>query len=338
MQQSHTTASLRGVHNVGGGVAWASGAEGTILRTTDDGETWQACIVPQGGAKLDFRGIQAFDADTAIVMSAGTGNLSRLYKTTDACRSWKLVFTNPDKKGFWDALQFSRPGFGALIGDQVRGHFPVFLTTDGGNTWHKFDPKRVAAVNKLQSIFAASNTALLIDGSNAKFSFVTGGGSTAFIQVDLNLRTSIGVRYMDPPLASGATAGGFSLASRTDGSNLVIVAVGGDYKLPDRTTGTAAFWIDDRRSNLPWRASETPPLGYRSAVAWSPSANTWIAVGPNGTDVSTDDGLNWHALKPTPGETPDADRDWNALSLPFVVGARGRIGKLSPDAFSRSRD
>jgi photosystem II stability/assembly factor-like uncharacterized protein len=95
MQQSHTTASLRGVHSVGGGVAWASGAEGTILRTTDDGETWQACTVPQGAAKLDFRGIQGFDANTAVVMSAGTGNLSRLYRTTDACRSWKLVFTKP---------------------------------------------------------------------------------------------------------------------------------------------------------------------------------------------------------------------------------------------------
>jgi photosystem II stability/assembly factor-like uncharacterized protein len=342
VQQSHTTASLRGVHNVGGGVAWASGAEGTILRTTNDGETWQACTVPQGAAKLDFRGIEAFDANTAIVMSAGTGNLSRLYKTTDACQTWKLVFTNPDKKGFWDAFQFGTQQFGVLIGDQVRGRFPVFSSADGGNTWQKLDSKGIAAAQKRQSIFAASNTALLIDGNTGNFYFVTGGGVTTFVDVDPHF-TARGYRYMQygsvhPPLAVGETAGGFSIASRMDGSNRIVVAVGGDYKLPDRTTGTAASWIDDGPSNLQWRASDTPPLGYRSAVAWYPSVNTWIAVGPNGTDFSTDDGLNWHALKPMPGETPDADRNWNALSLPFAVGARGRIGKLSADAFSRKRD
>ena len=41
IQQSHTTASLRGIHALGNGIAWASGTEGTVLRTTDDGTTWQ---------------------------------------------------------------------------------------------------------------------------------------------------------------------------------------------------------------------------------------------------------------------------------------------------------
>ena len=40
-------------------------------------------------------------------MSSGKGDLSRLYKTTDACKTWKLVFTNPDREGFWDAVKFS---------------------------------------------------------------------------------------------------------------------------------------------------------------------------------------------------------------------------------------
>jgi len=32
LQQSPTTADLRGIDNVGNGIAWASGANGTILR------------------------------------------------------------------------------------------------------------------------------------------------------------------------------------------------------------------------------------------------------------------------------------------------------------------
>jgi hypothetical protein len=31
---------------------------------------------------------------------------------------------------------------------------------------------------------------------------------------------------------------------------------------------------------------------------------------------------------------PDADRNWNALSLPFVVGLHGRIGKLDAQALT----
>ena len=48
MQTSNTTADLRGIHNVGGGVAWASGTNGTVLRTEDGGYLWQTCSIPPG--------------------------------------------------------------------------------------------------------------------------------------------------------------------------------------------------------------------------------------------------------------------------------------------------
>src|ERR1700728_4064648 len=123
IEESQTTASLRGIHNVGGGVAWASGTNGTVLRTEDGGYLWQTCNIPPGAEKLDFRGIQAFDENPAIVMSSGKGDLSRLYKTTDGCRTWKLLFTNPDKEGFWDAMQFSDRNHGFLLGDPVSNSF-----------------------------------------------------------------------------------------------------------------------------------------------------------------------------------------------------------------------
>jgi hypothetical protein len=46
----------------------------------------------------------------------------------------------------------------------------------------------------------------------------------------------------------------------------------------------------------------------------------WIAAGTNGSDISRDDGKTW---------TPIDDGNWNALSLPFVVGPHGRIARLS---------
>jgi hypothetical protein len=107
------------------------------------------------------------------------------------------------------------------------------------------------------------------------------------------------------------------------------IAVGGDYLKPNDPTRTAAYTTDGGKT---WQSALSPPHGYRSAVAYDPKTKTWITVGPNGTDISTDDGRNWRALKPSPGDPADTDQNWNALSLPFVVGPHGRIGRLLPNA------
>ena len=113
-----------------------------------------------------------------------------------------------------------------------------------------------------------------------------------------------------------------------------MVAVGGDYSKPDDSVDTAAYSSDGGAS---WSPAQTLPHGYRSAVAYDEATTTWITVGPNGTDISTDDGRNWRAVHPDPAlhEAPDADRNWNALSLPYVVGPHGRIGKLDEAALKR---
>lgn len=121
LQNSGTAASLRGIHAVGDGrVAWASGTEGTVLRTTDGGSHWTKCAVPPDAEKLDFRGVQAADDRTAVVMSSGKGALSRVYGTKDACRTWNLLVKNPDAEGFFDGVVAG--GYGnrmTVFGDSV---------------------------------------------------------------------------------------------------------------------------------------------------------------------------------------------------------------------------
>ena len=103
-----------------------------------------------------------------------------------------------------------------------------------------------------------------------------------------------------------------------------VIAVGGDYLKPDDSANTAA----QTSSPSNWQPAKTPPHGYRSSVAYDPTQKFWITVGPNGTDISRDDGKNWTPLTPSGYDPPDADKNWNALSLPFVVGPNGRIGRL----------
>jgi hypothetical protein len=354
VQPSPTTASLRGIHSIGGGIAWASGTEGTVLRTVDGGARWQPCAIPPGAEHLDFRGVQALDENGALIMSSGPGPLSRLYKTTDACRTWKLVLTNPDADGFWDAIQLY-PDFkrsidrfeGFLIGDPVNGHFVLYTTIDSGDTWQPWGPAKAYRPAKAaagESLFAASNSAMIAPGVNGPVAFATGGkgGPRLFLaqpHSPFDAATWWAFTTIKLPMPSGPESGAFSLASRK-GTNAHpfadLMIVGGDYKNPE--TGAAAFvpWRAPVRDRFPSPviATQHPPHGYRSSVAYDAAAKTWIAVGPTGTDVSTDDGRTWIALHPNPAlhEPAGADRDWNAISLPFVVGPHGRIGKLRPEA------
>lgn len=365
LEDSHSTASLRGIHNAGGGVAWASGTNGTVLRTEDGGYLWQTCAVPLGAGHLDFRGVQAFDADTAIVMSSGNGDLSRIYKTIDGCKTWKLVFTNPDAPaGFYDALLFITPQLGLVVGDPASGStrnpvegayftFRIRVTHDGGETWIPIvsfgKPGENLTPVTNEGLFAASNTsAVLRDGT---LWIGTSAGRVLMRKLYENsehrayafeatycagaldpFSKSCGIPWMDlrnvttPFSGASASAGIFSLAFR---NAKIGVAVGGDYKQPDESTRTATYTSD---GGAHWLPAKSFPHGYRSAVAYDEKTKTWITVGPNGTDVSTDNGKNWRALKPKSGEPADADKNWNALSLPFVVGAKGRIGKLHADA------
>jgi hypothetical protein len=298
MLEAHTSAGLRGIHNVGAGIAWASGTEGTILRTANEGKTWQRCSVPPGGEKLDFRGVQGFDANTAVVMSSGKGDLSRIYKTTGGCKTWQIVFINPDADGFFDAIR-AGPSGGVVVGDPVRGRFAVFIADKGAIVWKRSPAEPVALPG--EALFAASNSS--IDAAPLT-AFVTGGISGAAL---------ISSFRQPLPLPASESGGAFSLARHARDWMIV----GGDYKHPDDSKGTAVF-IHAGSVNIP----RTPPHGYRSAVAWDEASRTWIAVGPNGTDVSTDDGNSWRAT------VTDADKNWNAISLPYVVGPNGRIGKL----------
>ena len=355
---SPSTADLRGIHNVGQGIAWASGTHGTVLRTTNDGKDWQRCATPPDADKLDFRGIQAFDAKTAIVMSSGKGPLSRLYKTTDGCQTWTLLFTNPDPEGFWDAVQFPTAKMGWLLGDPVpsthpgrKPQFVIYVTEDGGSSFQRHGYATLEADPTSSGAFAASNSSLLLSASEDIHGwcwFAAGGAAGARIfrggyysdVVEQDGSAPIAEVRWEPAavsMASSASGGVFSIGVRGAETNATrnwifrakLAAVGGDYLKPDEPTGTAAYSIDGGRH---WVAAKTPPRGFRSAVAYEPTTKTWITVGPNGTDISTDDGRNWRALKPSASDPPDADQHWNALSLPFAVGPHGRIGKLRPTA------
>src|SRR5438046_10317526 len=87
-QNSGTVNGLIAVWPVNPQIVWASGRNGTFTVTTDGGLTWNASVVP-GAEALQFRDVQAFNADIAYLMSiVAHPHDFRIYKTEDGGESW----------------------------------------------------------------------------------------------------------------------------------------------------------------------------------------------------------------------------------------------------------
>lgn len=276
-QKSNTTENLRGVSVLAEGIAWASGAHGTYLRTLDGGSTWHAAQVP-GGEGLDFRDVKAFSADMAYLLSAGLGDQSRIYKTTDAGRTWTLQFTNRDAKGFFDCMAFWDRDHGIAVGDPVADaagnlNFELISTADGGKEWKALRPSGLPRAVEGEGAFAASGTCIAVQGK--KNVWFVSGGTTARV-----FRSSNGGKswtVAETPMAHGpASAGIFSIAFR-DGKHGVMV--GGDYQHPERDGRNVAFSGDGGRT---WKLAGASPQAYFSAVALRPTRR---GVRPAGTAV-----------------------------------------------------
>jgi photosystem II stability/assembly factor-like uncharacterized protein len=277
-------ARLRGLSPVSAKVVWASGSEGTVIRTVDGGRTWRQ-VGPPDTADLQFRDIEAFDADHAVALSIGEGELSRVYRTADGGRSWTETFRNTDPAAFYDCLAFSDPRHGLALSDPVDGKFRILSTADGGRSWRVLPSAGMPPALAGEFAFAASGTCLVATSGRAWFA--TGGGAAArvFSTADRG-RTW---QAAETPVPSGPSAGIYSLAFRDARHG---IAVGGDFQTPTVAPDAAAVSRDAGRT---WRAAVTEPGEYRSGAAWVPGTGAAaLAVGPTGSDISYDGGLTWH--------------------------------------------
>lgn len=323
-QTSGVGARLRGISAVNESVAWASGAENTILRTSDGGASWQKLKAPGDAAsdKLDFRDIDAIDARTAYALSIGPGAASRIYKTLDAGATWTLQHTNQDPKGFLDAMSFWDAEHGLVIGDSVDGKFQILKTENGGKTWQPVPDSALPPALPGEGAFSASGSNIAVTGKSEAW-IVTNSATRSRV-----LHTADGGKswaVVDTPLAAGPSAGIFSVAFRDP---LHGVIVGGDYKLERAAVDNVAITSDGGKS---WTLVKSQGLsGFRSAVKYLPGTeHSLIAVGPQGADRSDDDGKTWHPL-PLPAGMPGFD----ALSFApgqqkaWASGAAGALGRL----------
>ena len=317
-QTSSVASRLRGVSAVSGQVAWASGAGNTILRTSDGGANWQRLPSPSRD-ELDVRDIDAIDARTAYVLSVGPGALSRIYKTTDAGVHWVLQFTNTDPDAFYDGMAFWDTDHGIAISDSVKGAFIVVRTEDGGRTWTPVAREALPPALANEGAFAASGTSVAVMGRHLAW---IGTGAAERARVLRSTDEGRSWQMAETPVHAGGNAGIFSVAFR-DARHGVIV--GGDHTREAEAVDNAATTSD---GGVTWTRPRGRGLsGFRSVVSYVPgTAAAFVALGPLGGDLSTDDGETWGPLD---GSGADTFSFAPGVATGWAAGAGGRISMLT---------
>ena len=314
------TADLRAVSPVSRDVVWASGSGGTVLRTVDGGRSWRN-VAPLGTSLLQLRGLKAFDADNAVIMSIGNHPHDfRLYRTGDGGAHWQLTNENHNPQAFYDCMAFFDRQRGLVLSDPVDGKFRILATGDGGRSWRIDSPANLPPANPGEFGFAASDSCITTSGPDHAW-FGTGGttGSRVFRSSDGGRTWSVA----QTPIRTGDAAGIFSVAFRDQRQGL---AIGGDFTTPASAPRALALSSDGGRT---WSlvGGDAAPGEYRSGAAWIPGQDgTAVAVGLTGSDITADGGRHWRRFD---SGSFDAVVCTPAASC-WASGANERIGVLSP--------
>jgi photosystem II stability/assembly factor-like uncharacterized protein len=307
---------FRGLSAVSRNTAWLAGTKGTVLRTTDGGASWRN-VSPPGAGELQFRDVEAFDARRAVVLAIGEGEASRVYRTDDGGATWTESFRNTDAQAFYDCMTFFDRRHGLAMSDPVDGRFRILSTSDGGRSWKVLPDDGMPPALEGEAGFAASGQCLVNSGPRDVW-LATGGAARARVlhSADRGLTWTA----TDTPVPAGDPARGvFALAFRDRTQGL---AVGGDYRADQPSPRAGARTSEGGRT---WQSAATPPPAYRSGVSWLPHSRTAaLAVGPTGTDLTTDAGRTWRTVDPGSYDTVDCTADLGC----WAAGEQGRVARL----------
>jgi photosystem II stability/assembly factor-like uncharacterized protein len=147
---------------------WTVGSSGTILKTNDEGETWNI----RYGLFSDNSSIYFIDENTGWIVGDGS-----VAKTTNSGISWDLQLTVP--YGWLASIKFIDEDKGWVVGRQGM----VFHTTDGGATW---ELKNIGTKHNLISICFVDEQNGWISGDNGSILATTNGGATFIEEYKFN--------------------------------------------------------------------------------------------------------------------------------------------------------
>jgi len=314
---SPTKSLLQAISIVDENTAWVSGHRATFLRTVNGGSDWSAFSYEPIDS-LQFRDIHAFNSEEIILMSAGPGNLSRIFRFSLQA-GFEETYVMPYEQGFLNTIEFWDDEQGLAFGDSFNGELFVLKTADGGRSWIRIDARQLPPAGEGEGGFAASGTCIASrPGGKAWIGTGAGGNSRIIFTSDYGDSWE----SYEAPLIKGPSAGITSIRMSDDQTGLI---VGGDLAITDQYTDNIALTNDGGQT---WQVTASPVTKgafYGSDLMSWENASILIATGPNGMDYSTDLGRTYINL--------DTGNYWAVDLHPsgfgLAAGTDGKILKLT---------
>lgn len=319
--ESGKRVSFRGLSVVDDQVFWVSGSNGSVVRSTDGGKTLQWITVP-GYEKRDFRDIEAFSANTAVIMAIAEPAV--ILKTTDGGKNWKKVFEDTTKGMFLDAMDlYSDNQKMIVVGDPIQGKLFAAVSENGGDSWEVMSAPNgkddVRKVPDTEAMFASSgtNVKLINQKDFGTPTLLVTGGSKARLK-DLyhhSFNDSL------PMMQGGTSTGANSIDYWSKTKSAVIV--GGDFAKDTIATNNCVL-VSFKKKKPVFTKPTIPPHGYRSSVIYL-NEKKLVTCGTSGIDISKDGGQTWEFIAKESFHVVQKARNGKAV---FLAGGNGRIAQL----------
>ncbi|MEZ5065965.1 MAG: hypothetical protein R3B81_14625 [bacterium] len=315
IRPSGTSVTLHDVsaHHGSGGMAWACGDQGTILKTTDAGVTWVAL---NSGTTVDLHGIAFLEANGSPVVAVGNGGT--ILRSLDFGDTWIPIAsgTTADLEEISDFGHY-------IVGDGGT----ILSSSDAGATW--------TAEN-------SGTTANLLGVTGAFVKFAVGEGGIAVVWRGITLQwvpydTGVDADLYGVPMfaSSGLAVGdGGTVVNSTDfGNTWSTVDVGTpaglracEYSQNNTQrmymVGENGTILKTTDGGISWFRQLTPTAENLLGVFFYLNDQHGYVVGENGMILTTDDGGG-----PPPVASPARIGDTAALTVtPLPV--RGESASL----------
>ncbi|MCW8813865.1 MAG: YCF48-related protein [Ignavibacteriaceae bacterium] len=296
--QGHNLESVYFINELTG---WAAGGYGTIIKTTDGGETWcdQHCEVVDDWSGLGF--LHFIDDDVGWVAEKVVESsfvYSRIHKTTNGGDDWIFQASMYETR----ALQFVDYDTGYAIGSA----YEILKTTNGGDSW---ESQFYSDTLDLYSCFFINNSLGWAIGSSIILK-TTNGGTDWFFQ-DCPVKNQLNSVYFIND-STGWIGGGYYydngvILKTTDGGENWIVQVIGDwgsYESIYFINENIGFSINNVRNEygqiakttdggLNWEIKYSEHIAYLNCISFTNNGIA-CAVGDDGMILkTTDEGEEW---------------------------------------------
>lgn len=309
-----TKTSLRGLCVVNDNVIWVSGSHGIVGKSLNSGKNWNWMTV-KGFEDKEFRDIEAFDANTAVIIAVGEP--AYILKTTDGGETWKVVYENKTKGMFLDAMDFSDFSNGIVVGDPINNNIFLATTSDNGSTWREVSARASRPkTDSGEAFFAASGTNIRLFRDSTWF-LVSGGTKARLITNTDTMKLEI---------IQGKESTGCNSIDIYDNGNARrpgkrMIIIGGDFNAPASTVKNCLYTTNGGKS---WKAPKVPPHGYRSCVEFL-SMKDILSCGINGIDYSNDGGKTWKWISKEGFNVCRIARNGSAI---YLAGNNGKIARF----------